>query len=366
MRSFKTNMAGRVLSVVLSFAILMTIGIVLPANADGNAQPEPNHLAFFGSSTSKFDGTDVIHTVQIELGYEDDDNINWEDEIKKVTLTLDGPGKDFVFEDIAGKDSWIGFNSDRMQATHTEGRYLDVDVKQTGSGYCTLKVETANGLTAERVLYFEDYKPDGASFAYDQFGMRTLTSILPKPTDSVVYSKYSFSYEYRNDDMIAREDYRLSESANTRFFFSDESMAEAGEPDDRYRIPFTGKKEGVLTVFAVAPNGLAASAEFEIKAYYPEANTDTVKDTDTATETDTATQSDTDTNNDKFGDLDGNGKVTAADSLKIQRYLVNLDRFSDLQLKLADVNQDSKVNSKDVLAILRFTLGFKDKGTAFA
>jgi len=57
--------------------------------------------------------------------------------------------------------------------------------------------------------------------------------------------------------------------------------------------------------------------------------------------------------------------VTAADSLKIQRYAIKLDKLAEEQLKIADVNKGGKVNSKDALAILRFTLGFKDKGTVF-
>jgi len=57
--------------------------------------------------------------------------------------------------------------------------------------------------------------------------------------------------------------------------------------------------------------------------------------------------------------------VPAADSLKIQRYAIKLDKLAEEQLKIADVNKGGKVNSKDALTILRFTLGFKDKGTVF-
>ncbi len=99
-------------------------------------------------------------------------------------------------------------------------------------------------------------------------------------------------------------------------------------------------------------------------------NTDTNTDqTDTASDnTDTSSDS-TDTNSEKgdtdtpdkpdkgiFGDVDGDGKVSAKDSMLIQRYTINLKKLTENQLLAADVNFDGKVTSKDALEILRYTI----------
>ena len=54
--------------------------------------------------------------------------------------------------------------------------------------------------------------------------------------------------------------------------------------------------------------------------------------------------------------MNGDGKVTAKDSMLIQRYAVNLVSLSDDQQKAADVNGDGKVTAKDALEILRYTI----------
>ena len=98
-------------------------------------------------------------------------------------------------------------------------------------------------------------------------------------------------------------------------------------------------------------------------------------DTDTSTDkkdTDTNTD-DTDTSTDKkdtpdtpdtpdkpvkrlLGDVDGDGKVSAKDSLLIQRYVINLRKLDETQQKAADVNGDGKATAKDALEILRYTI----------
>ena len=60
------------------------------------------------------------------------------------------------------------------------------------------------------------------------------------------------------------------------------------------------------------------------------------------------------------GDVDGNGRVTANDSLMITRYTVKLVNLTDEQLKTADVNNDCKVDSKDAIEVLRYTIGYGD------
>ncbi len=58
----------------------------------------------------------------------------------------------------------------------------------------------------------------------------------------------------------------------------------------------------------------------------------------------------------KLGDVNGDGKVTAADSMVIQRYSVHLAQLDAEQLAAADVNGDGKVTAKDALIILRATI----------
>ena len=57
-----------------------------------------------------------------------------------------------------------------------------------------------------------------------------------------------------------------------------------------------------------------------------------------------------------MGDVNGDGKVTAKDSMTVQRYAIKLDQLSDEQLKAADVDKDGKTTSKDALYILRYSI----------
>ena len=61
-----------------------------------------------------------------------------------------------------------------------------------------------------------------------------------------------------------------------------------------------------------------------------------------------------------YGDIDGDGKVSAKDSMNIQRYVIKLKSFDEDQLLAADVNGDGKVTAKDALEILRHTLNMSE------
>ena len=61
-----------------------------------------------------------------------------------------------------------------------------------------------------------------------------------------------------------------------------------------------------------------------------------------------------------LGDIDGDGKLTSADSLYILRYSVKLETFDDIQTQLADVDNDGSINSADSLAVLRASVGLYD------
>ena len=82
---------------------------------------------------------------------------------------------------------------------------------------------------------------------------------------------------------------------------------------------------------------------------------------------DSADTPDSPDNSDKtsyvLGDIDGDEKVTAKDSMIIQRYVINLKLLDSVQLKAADVNGDEKVTNKDALEILRYTLHMSNSKT---
>ena len=56
------------------------------------------------------------------------------------------------------------------------------------------------------------------------------------------------------------------------------------------------------------------------------------------------------------GDIDGDGKVTAKDSLKLQRIVIKLDK-TEIALAVADVNGDGRLDNRDSLDILRYSIG---------
>lgn len=58
-----------------------------------------------------------------------------------------------------------------------------------------------------------------------------------------------------------------------------------------------------------------------------------------------------------FGDVDGDGDVTAADSVLLSRYLVNLIELTDEQKMAADVDHDGDVTSSDTILLARYIVG---------
>ena len=57
-----------------------------------------------------------------------------------------------------------------------------------------------------------------------------------------------------------------------------------------------------------------------------------------------------------YGDIDGDGKITAKDSLSIARHVVKIRMIAEERLPAADVNKDGKITNKDSLEILRYTI----------
>ena len=60
---------------------------------------------------------------------------------------------------------------------------------------------------------------------------------------------------------------------------------------------------------------------------------------------------------DNLGNVDNEGVVTASDAQFVMQFVVKSAQLSDWQKQVADVNNDSKVNSIDALLILRYSKG---------
>lgn len=60
-----------------------------------------------------------------------------------------------------------------------------------------------------------------------------------------------------------------------------------------------------------------------------------------------------------FGDIDGDGLVTASDALKILRISVGLDNPNDEIKMLSDIDGDGEITAADALAVLRLSVGIE-------
>ena len=74
------------------------------------------------------------------------------------------------------------------------------------------------------------------------------------------------------------------------------------------------------------------------------------------TDTDSDSGTDSDSKISKYGDVDLDGKIDAADSLMILRRSVKLEDFNELQEELADVDWSDSVTSADALDVLRYSV----------
>lgn len=62
-----------------------------------------------------------------------------------------------------------------------------------------------------------------------------------------------------------------------------------------------------------------------------------------------------------YGDIDGNGNITATDALLAQKAFLGQIDLTERQKKAADVNGDGMVNATDALLIEKYSLGEIDK-----
>ena len=195
----------------------------------------------------------------------------------------------------------------------------------------------------------------------------------------VSYSPLPGSIRSVIEEKVAEYLYSLPEDASDKTIIwttSDESIITVDNG------VISAHSEGAATIIAKTSNGLIDVCTITVNA--PK-DTDSDTSSDNKTNTDTTDTADTpgipetkDTPSkpdnpetpdtpDKpvkeimLGDVDGDGKVTAKDSMAIQRYTVNLTKFDDNQLLAADTNGDHKVTSKDAMNILRYTVKLNTK-----
>ena len=61
-----------------------------------------------------------------------------------------------------------------------------------------------------------------------------------------------------------------------------------------------------------------------------------------------------------YGDVNGDGKMTPADSTVVLRSYVGLDKITDCEKSAADTNGDGKVTPADSTVILRAYVGLQN------
>ena len=52
-----------------------------------------------------------------------------------------------------------------------------------------------------------------------------------------------------------------------------------------------------------------------------------------------------------YGDVNGDGKISSADYIKIKNHIMETNKLTDLEKEYADANKDGKVSSADYIAI---------------
>jgi hypothetical protein len=72
-----------------------------------------------------------------------------------------------------------------------------------------------------------------------------------------------------------------------------------------------------------------------------------------------STTVDTSTTSGTKGDLNGDGKISAADIVKLQRVIVGLDTQTSDTLTLGDLNGDGKISAMDIVKIQRHIVGLE-------
>ncbi len=217
---------------------------------------------------------------------------------------------------------------------------------------------TDNGSTDSEPSVYDDSDTENADKSIDS-----------KPTDSTdpetETDKYSESDTVTDNDTSAD----IISDTDTNYDIdtsSDKSSDTESETDTDTQINSdtdTNKDVDTETDTSTAkPNTASDKADTS----YDKTNTASNKE-DTDSEDTSSDEKDSSDTPDKpvkkilLGDVNGDGKVTAKDSMMIQRYTIHLIKLSDDQLRVADIDSDKRVTSKDAMNILRFTVNLATK-----
>ena len=58
-----------------------------------------------------------------------------------------------------------------------------------------------------------------------------------------------------------------------------------------------------------------------------------------------------------YGDMTGDGRVTALDAIRLNRYTIGTGALSGCYLLAADANRDGKITTLDAIIVNRYTIG---------
>lgn len=122
---------------------------------------------------------------------------------------------------------------------------------------------------------------------------------------------------------------------NVRFKSSDESIATIDASGN-----ITAVSEGKVRITAILDETLVAKCDLSVKAEEPiisESPETTIQPIGAV-----------------FGDVDGNGKVDAADALEVLKYAARLRDLSENEFRNADVTKSNSVDASDALKILKY------------
>ena len=83
------------------------------------------------------------------------------------------------------------------------------------------------------------------------------------------------------------------------------------------------------------------------------------KSTEASQEVITFTPADQPSGSVKRGDLNGDGKISALDIIRVQRLIVGLDPTLEEIIPVADINRDGKISALDIIKIQRHIVGLE-------
>ena len=240
------------------------------------------------------------------------------------------------------------------------------DVYYTGTEeqWKKISIDSYNSELTSATIHYHSKMPNSSGSSLPNSSTATITNYLaPKttPTATKIVVSKSANKEYTGLVQNGRYIFMLVKSDKAENLVSSDNLV--------YIDQFTADENGVVIAdypdtygneYTAVIFGGKTTADTTIQD--TDSDTDTETDVDTDSDTDTETDVDTDTPTVTYllGDVDGDGKITSADSLKILRASVKLEKLDDVQTQLADVNGDGNIDSSDSLITLRASVGLFD------